>query len=232
VQVDFHVFGDEVGRVQRGLHRVLQISQRAGQVCDSQRVRGRTQGFLSAKHVHRSFWEELIDVQEIGSAEHVKRNGDWLHRFWEIRLLPRVQFLQLSNIKLRELLFKKRRVLLPCGVARERRERRVFRNGHSCKKTRDIVRPGSDRQSARRDCGILLRKGTERKSETYHKRCCQSPTIFNAHPSWSARTCPRFGKRSRSRGIAALQKIPLPLSIDIDQNCFHDARTGRLLAQK
>src|SRR5260370_31790245 len=37
---------------------------------------------------YRSFWEELIDIQEIGSAEHVKRNGDWLHRFCEFGLLP------------------------------------------------------------------------------------------------------------------------------------------------
>ena len=42
LQIEFHVFGDEVGRVERGLHCVFQIPQRAGEVGDAQRIRWRS----------------------------------------------------------------------------------------------------------------------------------------------------------------------------------------------
>src|SRR5256886_11182576 len=53
LQIDFHVFGDEVGHSERGLHCVLEVAERAGEVGDAQRIRRRTHRFLSAKDVHR-----------------------------------------------------------------------------------------------------------------------------------------------------------------------------------
>src|SRR5216110_1350983 len=60
LEIDFHVFGDEVGRRERGLHCVLQVAERAEEVCDAKRIRQRTHRFLPAKDVHRGTRKKLI----------------------------------------------------------------------------------------------------------------------------------------------------------------------------
>src|ERR1041384_2588444 len=100
LQIDFHVFGDEVGRLQGGFHRVFQISERTGEIRDAQRIRRRSHRFLPAKNVHRSLGKKLIDIEKIRPTEHVKYHGDRLHRFRKVRRLPLVQFLKLPEVKL------------------------------------------------------------------------------------------------------------------------------------
>ena len=99
LQIDFHVFGYEVGRLQRGFHRVLEVSKRGGKIRNTQRIRRRPHCFLPAKHIHRGARKKLIDIKKIWPAEHVELNGNRLHDLWEISLFPCVQFLELAQIK-------------------------------------------------------------------------------------------------------------------------------------
>src|SRR5256886_10042727 len=99
LQIDFHVFGDEVGRRERGLHCVLQVSECAGEVCDAQRIRRRTHRFLPAKDVHRGTRKKLIDVEKIGTTKHIERDRNRLRCLWKISALPRVQLLKLAQVE-------------------------------------------------------------------------------------------------------------------------------------
>src|SRR5207247_8922030 len=105
----------------------LKISQSAGEIRYAQWIGRWSHRFFPAKHINRSFWKKLIDVEKIRPAEHVKRHRDGLQRFWKIRFLPCVQFLKLPYIQLLKLFFKKSGVRLPLRVARKRRKRIAFR---------------------------------------------------------------------------------------------------------
>ena len=170
MQIDLHVFGDEVRRVQRRLHCVLQISQCAREIRDAQRIRRRAQTFLAAKHVNCGLGKKLIDVKKVGPAEHVKRDRDRPQRFWKICFLPRVQFLKLTQIEFEKLSFKKCGVFLPCRIAHERRKRGILRYRHSCKKTRHIVGSGIRRHRARCNLWIFLRRNAEHDCDQRHDR--------------------------------------------------------------
>ena len=156
LQIDFHVFGDEVSGSEGGLHCVLQIAERAGEVRDAQRIRWWPHRLLSAKHIYGCFRKKLVDIKKIGTAEHIKRNRNRLCRFWKISLLPRVQFSEFAQIEFGELFLKKCGMLLPCRIARERRERRILRRRHPSKEARDIIRSCNYRQCTRRNLRIFL----------------------------------------------------------------------------
>src|SRR2546428_10646859 len=52
LQIDFHIFRDEVGGGERRLHRVLQVAERAGEVRDAQRIWWWSHRFFPAKDVN------------------------------------------------------------------------------------------------------------------------------------------------------------------------------------
>ena len=99
LQIDFHVFGDEIGRAERGLHCVFQVAERAGKIRDPQRIGRRPHRFLPAEDVDRSPRKELIDIKEIGTAKHIERDRNGPRRLREISVFPRVQFLELAQIE-------------------------------------------------------------------------------------------------------------------------------------
>src|SRR6058998_894099 len=73
IKTYLHVFRDEKAEAKRGIHLLLEVVERAPKIADLQWSGGRAHRFLSAENVNGRLWKELIDVEKIGTAEHVEQ---------------------------------------------------------------------------------------------------------------------------------------------------------------